>query len=116
MARTVWRSNILLIEAIAMLLFSAWITAETTWEIGKPGQSPLPMAKGISPYFAQKDLAMAREARCGVMFWDGKSKGTLNNIHNLLHEQKKVLVYLASERAFHKIGKRGRLERSAIAV
>ena len=38
-------------------------------------------------YFAKKDLAMAREARCGVMFWDGKSKGTLNNIHNLLHEQ-----------------------------
>jgi hypothetical protein len=54
-------------------------------------------------YFAQKDLAMAREARCGVMFWDGKSKGTLNNIHNLLHEQKAVLVYFSPEKAFHKL-------------
>ena len=56
-------------------------------------------------YFAQKDLAMAREARCGVMFWDSKSKGTLNNIHNLLHEQKAVLVYLSLEKAFHKLTK-----------
>lgn len=48
---------------------------------------------------------MAREARCGVMFWDGKSKGTLNNIHNLLHEQKAVLVYLSPEKAFHKLTK-----------
>lgn len=54
-------------------------------------------------YFAQKDLAMAREARCGIMFWDGKSKGTLNNIHNLLHEHKKVLVYLSLDRRFHKL-------------
>lgn len=58
--------------------------------------------RGFS-YFAQNDLAMAREARCGVMFWDGKSKGTLNNIHNLLHEQKAVLVYLSPEKAFHKL-------------
>jgi hypothetical protein len=54
-------------------------------------------------YFAQKDLAMAREARCGVMFWDGQSRGTLNNIHNLLHEKKAVLVYLSLEKAFHKL-------------
>ena len=46
---------------------------------------------------------MAREARCGVMFWDGKSKGTLNNIHNLLNDRKAVLVYLSSEKAFHKL-------------
>jgi hypothetical protein len=56
-------------------------------------------------YFAQKDLAMAREAHCGVMFWDGKSKGTLNNIHNLLYEQKEALVYLSPEKAFHKLTK-----------
>jgi hypothetical protein len=64
-----------------------------------------PGGKRDFSYFAQKDLAMAREARCGVMFWDGKSKGTLNNIHNLLHEQKAVLVYLSPEKAFHKLTK-----------
>lgn len=58
--------------------------------------------RGFS-YFAKKDLAMAREARCGVMFWDGKSKGTLNNIHNLLHDGKKVLVYLSLDKTFHKL-------------
>jgi len=60
-------------------------------------------AKRDFSYFAQKDLVMAREARCGVMFWDGKSKGTLNNIHNLLHDRKKVLVYLSTHKVFHKL-------------
>ena len=54
-------------------------------------------------YYAQKDLAMAREAHCGVMLWDGKSKGTLNNVLNLLHDCKKVLVYYAPFKAFHKL-------------
>jgi hypothetical protein len=35
-------------------------------------------------YYAAKDLAMAQDAKCGVMLWDGRSKGTLNNIQNLL--------------------------------
>jgi hypothetical protein len=64
--------------------------------------SPLTNKRDFS-HFAQKDLAMAREARCGVMLWDGKSKGTLNNIHNLLHDQKKILVYLSSDKNFHKL-------------
>ena len=54
-------------------------------------------------YYAAKDLAMARDAKCGVMLWDGKSKGTLNNVQQLLSAGKKVLVYLAPERAFHKL-------------
>ncbi len=54
-------------------------------------------------YYAMKDQAMAREAKCGIMFWDGKSKGTLNNILSLLNGQKKVLVYLAPSKAFHKL-------------
>ena len=46
---------------------------------------------------------MATAAKCGVMLWDGKSKGTLNNIQALVHAGKKTLVYLAAEKAFHKI-------------
>jgi len=54
-------------------------------------------------YYAAKDQAMATDAKCGIMLWDGKSKGTLNNIQALLHAGKKTLVYLAADRAFHKI-------------
>ena len=54
-------------------------------------------------YYAEKDHAMARDAKCGVMLWDGKSKGTLNNIQQLLSQGKKALVYLGPENAFHKL-------------
>ena len=54
-------------------------------------------------YYATKDIAMAREAKCGVMLWDGKSKGTLHNILNLIGVNKKVLVYFSPEKAFHKL-------------
>jgi hypothetical protein len=54
-------------------------------------------------YYATKDLAMAREAKCGVMLWDGRSKGTLHNIFNLIGTNKKVLVYFSPERTFHKV-------------
>jgi hypothetical protein len=53
-------------------------------------------------YYATKDVAMA-EAKCGVMLWDGRSKGTLHNIVNLIGANKKVLVYFSPERAFHKL-------------
>src|SRR5882672_8041456 len=36
-------------------------------------------------YYAIKDLAMANEASCGFMLWDGESKGTLANVVNLLN-------------------------------
>ena len=37
------------------------------------------------------------------MIWDGKSKGTLNNIINLLKENKKVLVYFSQNKEFYKL-------------
>lgn len=46
---------------------------------------------------------MADDASCGVMLWDGESKGTLNNIQNLLAAGKKTLVYFSPEESFHKI-------------
>jgi hypothetical protein len=54
-------------------------------------------------YYAAKDLAMAQDAKCGVMLWDGRSKGTLNNIQNLLRLGKKTLVYFGPDKVFHKL-------------
>jgi len=51
-------------------------------------------------YYAAKDIAMSREAGCGVMFWDGKSKGTLQNIVNLMDAGKRTLVYFAPSQDF----------------
>jgi hypothetical protein len=49
-----------------------------------------------SPITPPKGLAMARDAKYGLMLWDGKSKGTLNNILNLIAAEKRTLVYLAA--------------------
>ena len=56
--------------------------------------------KGFA-YYAAKDAVMAKEAKCGMMLWDGKSKGTLNNILNLLGAGKKALVYFSPTKDFH---------------
>ncbi len=45
-------------------------------------------------FYRQKDIAMAKEADFGFMIWDGKSKGTLNNIIELVKQDKQVLIYL----------------------
>lgn len=52
-------------------------------------------------YYATKDQEMAKDASCGFMIWDGKSKGTLNNVLNLLLQQKKVVVYFSPDKACH---------------
>jgi len=62
-----------------------------------------PSSRKDFAYYAAKDHAMAQDASCGIMLWDGKSKGTLNNIQRLVASGKKTLVYLATENAFHKI-------------
>lgn len=51
-------------------------------------------------YYGIKDLAMAKDASCGFMIWDGISKGTLTNVLNLLKIHKKVLLYSAPKRDF----------------
>ncbi len=50
-------------------------------------------------YYASKDKEMAQAASYGFMLWDGRSKGTLNNILNLLRQQKKVVVYFAPDKS-----------------
>jgi hypothetical protein len=51
-------------------------------------------------YYGIKDLAMAKDASCGLMIWDGTSKGTLTNVVNLLKMQKKVLLYSVPKKDF----------------
>lgn len=48
-------------------------------------------------FYKQKDIAMANEADYGFMIWDGKSRGTFNNILNLIAQDKKVLIYLTTQ-------------------
>lgn len=55
--------------------------------------------KGFS-YYAAKDAVMSQEAKCGVMLWDGKSKGTLQNIVSLIRAGKRSLVYFAPAKGF----------------
>jgi adenine-specific DNA-methyltransferase len=54
-------------------------------------------------YYALKDAAMAADAECGLMLWDGKSRGTLANIRRLLAAGKPVAVYLAGDHGWHTI-------------
>jgi len=55
-------------------------------------------------YYGIKDLAMAKDASCGYMIWDGTSKGTLTNVLNLLRAQKKVLIYHSPKEHFFTVG------------
>lgn len=51
-------------------------------------------------YFVAKDKEMVKDADYGFMIWNGKSKGTLNNIINLLSMDKKTLLYFLPEKSF----------------
>ena len=59
-------------------------------------------SKGFS-FYVVKDLQMAKEATYGFMIWDAKSKGTLNNVLNLLRLEKKILVYSAPTQSFQTV-------------
>ncbi|HSW09893.1 MAG TPA: hypothetical protein VLK32_03195 [Bacillota bacterium] len=56
-------------------------------------------ARGFELYSA-KDRQMANDASYGFMLWDGKSRGTLENVRNLLARRKPVAVHLAPARRF----------------
>jgi adenine-specific DNA-methyltransferase len=59
-------------------------------------------AKGFE-YYSLKDRAMAEAAEYGLMLWDGKSKGTVNNVVNLSRDHKPVVVYVAPTKQFRTI-------------
>ena len=46
---------------------------------------------------------MVDDTTYGLMLWDGESKGTLNNVVNLLRQDKPVVVYLAPKKAFQNL-------------
>jgi len=45
-------------------------------------------------FYVEKDRAMVKDTDYGLMIWDGKSKGTLNNIKNMFAAKKKFCVIL----------------------
>jgi hypothetical protein len=51
-------------------------------------------------YYGIKDKAMASDATCGFMLWDGNSKVTLTNTVELIHANKTVLLYVSKSRRF----------------
>ena len=75
-----------------------------------------PESKRDRHYYGIKDLAMARDADCGFMLWDGKSKGTLANIVNLLNLGKKTLLYLSPKKQFLKLSSFEELEEVLHAI
>lgn len=52
-------------------------------------------------FYAAKDIRMAEEADYGFMIWNGKSKGTLNNVINLINRNKKTLIYFTPGNEFY---------------
>ncbi|WP_417909215.1 hypothetical protein [Candidatus Electronema sp. PJ] len=51
-------------------------------------------------YYAMKDTQMSLDADYGFMVWNGESKGTLNNVLNLVQQGKSALVYHSPSREF----------------
>jgi len=70
------------------------------WEAVKIGDES--KIKNIK-FYMMKDAEMANKAEYGFMLWDGKSAGTLNNVLNLLSNQKKTLVYFSPQKRFYTI-------------
>jgi len=54
-------------------------------------------------YYATKDLQMIKDTDYGLMIWDLESKGTLNNIINLLRLNKTVVVYVSKLKEFYNL-------------
>ena len=54
-------------------------------------------------FYTQKDKEMAAVADYGLVLWDGKSAGSINNVFELLKRRKPVVVYLSQKKEFKKI-------------
>lgn len=51
-------------------------------------------------YYSTKDREMVREADYGLMIWDGRSRGTLRSILDLVLHRKSAVVYVAPAKSF----------------
>lgn len=54
-------------------------------------------------FFTAKDIKMAKECDYGLMVWDSKSTGTLNNVYELLSLGKKSLVFVNKIKEFVRV-------------
>jgi hypothetical protein len=68
------------------------------WPTREVGATP--GARGFA-YFSKKDRVMGEEADYGLMLWDGRSRGTLTSILDLVRQGKPVLVYIAPAKSFY---------------
>ena len=70
------------------------------------------LKKNTREYFTEKDKKMAEIADEGFMIWNKESKGTLNNIINLLIMNKKVQLYIQekNKNTFYNLGNIKELE------
>lgn len=60
-------------------------------------------------FFAAKDEEMTRLADAGLMLWDGKSRGTLENARRLVSQGKAVALYSARSGRFQNVTSDGEL-------
>jgi hypothetical protein len=58
---------------------------------------------GSRGYFTAKDIEMAKDADYGLMIWDAKSAGTLNNVIELLDRKKNALVFVNKDKEFMRV-------------
>jgi hypothetical protein len=65
--------------------------------------------------YSVKDKQMVKDASYGFMLWDGKSRGTLENVRNLLAEGKPVAVHFGPARRFVSLRSTEDLQKLGIA-
>ncbi|HEY0151443.1 MAG TPA: hypothetical protein VGB92_05560 [Longimicrobium sp.] len=61
-----------------------------------------PSVRGFD-FYSVKDRAMAEAAECGLMLWDGVSRGTLANVETLASAGKPVAVYVSPLQRFRNV-------------
>ena len=54
-------------------------------------------------FYSKKDIEMSNISDYGFIIWNGESKGTFNNMVNLVRLDKTVLIYYLPTRSFHTI-------------
>jgi hypothetical protein len=68
-----------------------------------------PKLKGRA-FYTQKDKVMADVADYGLILWDGKSAGSINNVFELLKNGKKAVVYFSPRKEFFSVKTAGDIE------
>lgn len=63
---------------------------------------------GTAGFHATKDRAMAAEAGAGLVIWDGRSRGSLANVHRLCERECFVAVWLEPEGRFENLNSTAR--------